>query len=240
STEHNLRQAHERFELAVEGSRDVIWDWNIITGEIYFSDRIYDLLSESARQFARGFTWRDWQALIHPQDRARVVKETERYLETRGKVYNVDYRVGSKEGAYRWVNSRGQALWDPSGKSSRMAGSLTDISDRKKLDEDLMASDRRKDEFLAMLSHELRNPLAPMTGALELMKSATDRDTEQHALHVLERQVGQIVRMVDDLLDISRMAVGKLSLRMSRADLATVVEFALETCRPMINAAGHR
>jgi len=239
-TEHNLRQAHERFELAVEGSRDVIWDWNIITGEIYFSDRIYDLLSESARQFARGFTWRDWQALIHPQDRARVVKETERYLETRDKVYNVDYRVGGKEGAYRWVNSRGQALWDPSGKSTRMAGSLTDISDRKKLDEDLMASDRRKDEFLAMLSHELRNPLAPMTGALELMKSATDRDTEQRALHVLERQVGQIVRMVDDLLDISRMAVGKLSLRMTRADLATVVEFALETCRPMINAAAHR
>ncbi|MET0585194.1 MAG: PAS domain-containing protein, partial [Candidatus Binatia bacterium] len=240
NTEHNLRQAHERFELAVEGSRDVIWDWNIITGEIYFSDRIYELLSESARQFARGFTWGDWQGLIHPQDRARVVKETERYLETRDKVYNVDYRMGGKEGAYRWVNSRGQALWDPSGKPTRMAGSLTDISDRKKLDEELMASDRRKDEFLAMLSHELRNPLAPMTGALELMKSASDRDTEQHALHVLERQVGQIVRMVDDLLDISRMAVGKLSLRMTRADLATVVEFALETCRPMINAAAHR
>ena len=239
-TEHNLRQAHERFELAVEGSRDVIWDWNTITGEIYFSDRIYELLSENGQRFTHGFTWRDWQALIHPQDRARVVKETERYLETRDKVYNVDYRVGSKEGAYRWVNSRGQALWDPSGKSTRMAGSLTDISDRKKLDEELIASDRRKDEFLAMLSHELRNPLAPMTGALELMKSASDRQTEQHALHVLERQVGQIVRMVDDLLDISRMAVGKLSLRMTRADLATVVEFALETCRPMINAAAHR
>ena len=240
NTEHNLRQAHERFELAVEGSRDVIWDWNISTGEIYFSDRIYELLSENGQRFTHGFTWRDWQALIHPQDRARVVKETERYLETRDKVYNVDYRVGSKEGAYRWVNSRGQALWDPSGKSTRMAGSLTDISDRKKLDEELIASDRRKDEFLAMLSHELRNPLAPMTGALELMKSASDRDTEQRALHVLERQVGQIVRMVDDLLDISRMAVGKLSLRMTRADLATVVEFALETCRPMINAAAHR
>ena len=186
NTEHNLRQAHERFELAVEGSRDVIWDWNISTGEIDFSDRIYELLSENGQRFTHGFTWRDWQALIHPQDRARVVKETERYLETRDKVYNVDYRVGSKEGAYRWVNSRGQALWDPSGKSTRMAGSLTDISDRKKLDEELIASDRRKDEFLAMLSHELRNPLAPMTGALELMKSASDRDTEQRALHVLD------------------------------------------------------
>jgi len=91
-----------------------------------------------------------------------------------------------------------------------------------------------------MLSHELRNPLAPMTGALELMKSAGDRETEQRALHVLDRQVSQIVRMVDDLLDISRMAVGKLSLRITRADLATVVEFALETCRPILDAAGHR
>ena len=240
NTEHNLRQAHERFELAVDGSRDVIWDWDLTTGEVYFSDRIYDLLSENGQRFTHGFTWPAWQALIHPEDRARVVKETQRYLETRDKVYNVDYRVSSKEGAYRWVNSRGQAVWDPSGKPTRMAGSLTDISERKKLDEELIASDRRKDEFLAMLSHELRNPLAPMTGALELIKSANNRDIEQRALHVLERQVGQIVRMVDDLLDISRMAVGKLSLRITRADLATVVEFALETCRPMINAAGHR
>ncbi len=239
-TEHNLRQAHERFELAVDGSRDVIWDWDLATGEVYFSDRIYDLLSENGQRFTQGFTWPAWQALIHPEDRDRVVKETQRYLENRDKVYNVDYRVSGKEGAYRWVNSRGQAVWDPSGKPTRMAGSLTDISERKKLDDELIASDRRKDEFLAMLSHELRNPLAPMTGALELIKSANNRDIEQRALHVLERQVGQIVRMVDDLLDISRMAVGKLSLRITRADLATVVEFALETCRPMINAAGHR
>jgi two-component system, chemotaxis family, CheB/CheR fusion protein len=239
-TEHNLRQAHERFELAVDGSRDVIWDWDLATGEVYFSDRIYDLLSENGQRFTHGFTWPAWQALIHPEDRDRVVKETQRYLENRDKVYNVDYRVSGKEGAYRWVNSRGQAVWDPSGKPTRMAGSLTDISERKKLDDELIASDRRKDEFLAMLSHELRNPLAPMTGALELIKSANNRDIEQRALHVLERQVGQIVRMVDDLLDISRMAVGKLSLRITRADLATVVEFALETCRPMINAAGHR
>lgn len=104
----------------------------------------------------------------------------------------------------------------------------------------LREADRRKDEFLATLAHELRNPLAPLKNALELMKAADgDREQIDQARSAMERQVGQMVRLVDDLLDVSRISRDKLVLRSERVELAEVLRHALETCRPLVESAGH-
>ncbi|HVF34997.1 MAG TPA: ATP-binding protein [Candidatus Saccharimonadia bacterium] len=104
----------------------------------------------------------------------------------------------------------------------------------------LQDADRRKDEFLATLAHELRNPLAPIRNGLEVMKLASDnREAVERSRAMMERQLGQLVRLVDDLMDVSRINQGKLELRMERVELAAVLNSAVETSRPLIEQAGH-
>jgi PAS domain S-box-containing protein len=111
----------------------------------------------------------------------------------------------------------------------------------EKLVEELTAADRRKNEFLATLAHELRNPLAPIRNALQLLHLSMDNPAlQQRAVGVIERQLGQMVRLVDDLLDISRISNNKLLLRKERIELATAIRSALETTRPLIEEAGHQ
>jgi PAS domain S-box-containing protein len=115
-----------------------------------------------------------------------------------------------------------------------------DITELKQLQEALRQADRRKDEFLAMLAHELRNPLAPILNALHIMRLARGNpDTIEESRCLIERQVKHMVRIIDDLLDLSRIARGKIQLRMQPVELGQVVRAAVESSRPMIDSAGH-
>ena len=105
--------------------------------------------------------------------------------------------------------------------------------------ETLRLVDRRKDEFLGVLAHELRNPLAPMRFAIEILKQAEGKQEAGRAREVLERQIGHLVRLIDDLLDVSRIALGKIALQYEPVDLREVVGSAVELCRPSIDAAHH-
>jgi PAS domain S-box-containing protein len=117
---------------------------------------------------------------------------------------------------------------------------LTDIRELKHAERELKDADRRKDEFLAMLAHELRNPLAPIVSGLEVLKlSGAGQDGQSAVFRMIQRQVDQLVRLVDDLLEISRIARGKIELRKEVVELADVLEDALETSRPLIRAMRH-
>ena len=114
-----------------------------------------------------------------------------------------------------------------------------EVAERTRAEEALQQADQRKDEFLATLAHELRNPLAPIRNALEIMRLAGHNpDAVAQSRQIMERQVGQMVRLIDDLLDVSRIARGKLRLVVERVDLKDVIEAALETSRPQIEKAG--
>lgn len=118
---------------------------------------------------------------------------------------------------------------------------IMDITARKKAESALARADQRKDEFLAILSHELRNPLAPIVNAIQLIKQADrDGDMIEHGLRILENQVNQIVRLVGDLLDVSRLATGKIQLKRERHNLADVVNLAGESTRPLIESHNHQ
>ena len=108
-----------------------------------------------------------------------------------------------------------------------------------RLYDSLREQDRRKDEFLATLAHELRNPLAPVRAGLEILKIATDTDQARTARDMMERQLGQMVRLVDDLMDVSRVSRGQMELKLEQTTIRTVVEMAIETSFPLIKAAGH-
>ncbi|MGH7710041.1 MAG: ATP-binding protein [Gemmatimonadaceae bacterium] len=116
---------------------------------------------------------------------------------------------------------------------------VTAAYERVRLIRELKHADRRKDEFLATLAHELRNPLAPIRNSLHIMRLAPDTGAAEQARSMMERQLGQMVRLIDDLLDVSRITRGKLELRKERVELAAVVSMAVDTTRPLIEAAGH-
>lgn len=130
-------------------------------------------------------------------------------------------------------------VFSEDGTVSVVAGSTRDNSERRRNEETLRESDRRKDEFLAMLSHELRNPLASVANAASLLKEAHDAESRTWAASVIERQSRQLAHLIDDLLDVSRITTGKIRLRKEVRDVATLLDNACESARPLLNERRH-
>jgi PAS domain S-box-containing protein len=127
-----LRESQERFELAARATNDGIWDWNILTGEQYWSARHCELLG--LEPGAVTHTYEAWIALVHPDDADRIHQDTYHHLETR-EPYDIEVRVKVKDGSYRWFRDRGQAVWDSTGRPVRMVGSLSDVTEQKNAEE---------------------------------------------------------------------------------------------------------
>lgn len=152
-----------------------------------------------------------------------------------------------KTGQALWMVYKVLALTGANGKPIAFATVSQDITQRRTLEDnlrrladDLSDADRRKDEFLATLAHELRNPLAPIRNALQIIRLGADARTAEQARSMMERQVDQMVRLVDDLLDVSRITRGKLELRKEHILLSSVLNSAIETSRPLIDQMGHQ
>lgn len=151
-----------------------------------------------------------------------------------------DIEIIRPDGSVAYVQNDVEPLYDRDGRVCGCVSVCVDMTARKGAEDVLREADRRKDEFLATLSHELRNPLAPVRNALELMRrSDIDSALRERALAIAERQVHQLVRLTDDLLDVSRITRNKIELRCERIDLRTVISSALETVAPLMSAAGH-
>ncbi|HEV8150630.1 MAG TPA: PAS domain-containing protein, partial [Gemmatimonadales bacterium] len=131
-------------------------------------------------------------------------------------------------------------IFDPLGAIRLVGGIAIDITERVRAEEALRQADRRKDEFLATLSHELRNPLAPLRNSLHLLRTRGGDRKSERTYEMMEQQLNRLVRLVDDLLEVSRITGGKIALRKEPVSLASVVESAVETSRPLLEAASHQ
>ncbi len=148
--------------------------------------------------------------------------------------------VERPDGSRRTALAHANPLYDTSGRVVGAVNILVDITDRKRTEEAVREADRRKSEFLATLAHELRNPLAPLRNGLQIFRLAShDGAAVEQARAMMERQLGHMVRLIDDLLDLSRITNGKVELRKARMDLTEAVRDAVETSRPLIEASGH-
>ncbi|MGZ3486553.1 MAG: response regulator, partial [Isosphaeraceae bacterium] len=164
-----------------------------------------------------------------------------RMLDT-GQREAVDLTLGD-----RWLRVTVDPIRDADGDINGGLCIASDITDRRRLEEELRrraeelaAADRRKDEFLAMLAHELRNPLAPISNALEAIRLArSNAAATEEALNIARRQIGHMARLLDDLLDVSRFTLGKVHLRKVPVDLTTILRQAVETSRSLIEKNGH-
>jgi PAS domain S-box-containing protein len=230
-----LRESERRFRHMADHAPVMIWVTEADGRCTFLGKTWYDFTGRTP-ETSLGFGWIE---AMHPDDRA-AARRTFLAANDRHAAYSLEYRLRDRDGLYHWVIDAALPRFADEGHFLGYIGSVIDITDRKKFEEDLREADRRKDEFLAVLAHELRNPLAPIRTGLELMRLAGD-DTSafEEVRTTMERQSQQMVRLIDDLLDVSRITRGAVELRKSRVELATVVENAVETSRPLIEEMGH-
>jgi PAS domain S-box-containing protein len=223
-----------RMRLAMDAANYGGWEWDRHSGEMVWSDKTRELLAIGHDE---PVSFGQFQLHIHPDDRER--RERAIAAAWTSGVHANEYRVIRPDGEVRWLSSRGRVIRGPDG-SERMLGVIGDITEQRNLVAAMQDADRRKDEFLATLAHELRNPLAPLRNSLAILqRSRADATTFGKASAVMERQLGQLVRLIDDLLDVSRISLDKLALRLEATDLVATLEHALEACRPLAERAGH-
>jgi PAS domain S-box-containing protein len=234
--EEALRHSEAQFRQLADALPQIVWTARPDGYIDYYNDRWYEYTGFPRGQYGEA----SWQPILHPDDVQRC-KDTYYGCIKSGQPYQIEYRFKDRAaGGYRWFLGRAFPVRDEKARIIRWFGTCTDIDDTKRAEEAVKEADRRKDEFLATLAHELRNPLAPLRNALELLKRADgDAALRQKARSVMERQLAQMVRLIDDLLDISRITRGKLHLRKERVELATVVRSAVETAHPLIEAQAH-
>jgi PAS domain S-box-containing protein len=232
-----LRRANSRFERAESASNGFIYEWDLRTNAFDLSAGFPKVLGYGQDEITQNRHW--WGSLIHPEDLEGLRNEIAAEMERAGG-YSVEYRVRHKDGHYVDVWDRGLAMRDRHGRPARVIGSAVDITKRKQMEDALKEADRRKDEFLAMLAHELRNPLASIRNAAQVMKLiGTPQPDHQWAREVIERQVHHMTLLLNDLLDVSRITQGKVRLQREPLELATIVNRAVETIRPLIDARHH-
>ena len=232
-----LRDGEERYRLAIDAAQLGTWDWDLVSRKIAWNPRYAQIFG-----FPPEFMQVDYRAFserVHPEDLPRVEAAVAEAGERHAR-YDLDHRIVRPDGSVRWISAIGEFHYDAQGTPVRMIGVLMDITDRKRAEEALREADRQKNEFIAMLGHELRNPLAPIRNAVHIMRKLDTRDLKlQWAREVVDRQVDHLVRLVNDLLDVSRIVQGKLTLQVTLVDLATVVNQAVETSLPLIDSRRH-
>jgi PAS domain S-box-containing protein len=232
-----LRESEERLELALVAGRNGTWDWDMAQDKATVSDSYLDLYGYP---HDHEVTYDSWLAAVHPEDQDRVRRYAEKFFQS-GREWRLDYRIVHPELGTRWMEAVGRVHRDAGGRPVRFVGVQSDATERKKAEIALREADRRKDEFLAVLGHELRNPLASLSTGVELLEQARITPGLIESVQpMMRRQVDHLSRLVDDLLDLSRITRGHVELQRAPLDLREAIHTAVEQCGPLIDARHHK
>jgi PAS domain S-box-containing protein len=229
-----LRESEERWQLAITGSNDGIWDHNLLTDELLISPRGLEIVNYYYYEID---TLEKWSSYIHPEDADTFQAALQNHFNRSADYISCEYRVLCKDGHYKWLLVRGQAVWDKNNQPIRVVGSITDISDRKHAEAELLKAqqflevDRIKREFISIVSHELRTPLTAIRGSLGLLAAGVYNNKPEKAtqmLKVASEQSDRLVRLVNDILDLQRLESGRVQLVMQPCNAADLVRQSVE------------
>jgi signal transduction histidine kinase/CheY-like chemotaxis protein len=228
-----LRESEKRFRALVNATTDVVYrmgpDWTLMR---QLEGRGFLKNTFDPHQFwVDDYIPREEQELVH--------RSIEKAIRDKS-IFELEHRVRRVDGTYGWTYSRAAPMLDGNGEIYEWIGAATDITERKRTEEELKQANQRKDEFLAMLAHELRNPLAPISAAVELLQIANlDEALVRKTSQVIGRQVEHMTGLVDDLLDVSRVTRGMVELDNAPLDVGSIVSDAIEQVTPLIRSRRH-
>ena len=235
ATTANLQTSEERFRFLAETIPSMLWISDL-DGTITYANLRW-LEYRGLTELPEHCQWPDFE--LHPDDRERWLAEWKDHI-AQGRRFELEARHRRYDGTYRWFLTRTAARRTESGELICWFGVTTDIHDQKVMQQQLRDADRRKDEFLAVLSHELRNPLSPIRNAVQVMRRQGSDDPQvAWCRDVIERQTDHLTRLVDDLLDVSRITRGKVRLQKQPLELGQILASAIETNRTMIDVKHH-
>ncbi len=248
-TEESLRLSQEQLQLALEGSGDGLWDWNILTGEAYLSPRWLAILDYEVGELP-GYV-ETWAQTLHPDDRPQVMEVLNAHMQDSSIPYQVEYRARTKTGEWKWIANYGKVVArNAEGTPSRMVGLCKDISDRKAAEAALLlskqeleerveqrtadlreakeaaeAASRAKSIFLANMSHELRTPLNAILGFSQLLSHNPDLNSQQQRqIGTINRSGEHLLNLINDILEMSKIEAGRIMITPTNFDLDTLME----------------
>ncbi|HEY0930498.1 MAG TPA: PAS domain S-box protein [Gemmatimonas sp.] len=243
AAEMSLRESEERFRSMADSAPVIIW-MSASDGTItYVNQKWHDFTGIGPIDIAAIVPYER----VHQDDREEQLRQFREAMQTH-RTFRQELRMRRHDGTYRWVINTATPRFGEAGEFLGFIGSVLDIEDRKQLENELRSlaahlsdADRRKDEFLATLAHELRNPLAPLRNGVEILRlAAPSPEIIERTRGMMERQLGQLVRLVDDLLDVSRITSGKLELRHDLLTLQIKLKNAAEASNPTLVARSQR
>ncbi len=232
--EQGLRESEARFRAMSEASPALTWKVDAQGNAVYLNQRYLDMVGMNPEELMPI----GWRSILHPEDASAYVVAFEQALHERSH-FQHRVRIKTAKNEWRWLKSYALPWFTTEGEYAGHVGVSVDITEAVNAETALLEADRRKDEFLATLAHELRNPLAPISNALALMARPDGIPAVPHLLPIISRQVNYMVRLVDDLLEISRITSGKVELRRAAMDLSVVLHNAVDASLPLINENKH-
>ncbi len=227
------QESDARLKDGMDAAKMVVWDWNLATGALAYSDNIGVVLGIVPQYID------DLSACVHPEERTRSAESHRTAIDDTGYYEEIVRFIRPDNGRQIWVASHGKVQYDNDRQPARVRGVTVDVTERYQAEHALREAGRKKDEFLAMLAHELRNPLAPISTAAEMLKLVVNDERVRKTSDVILRQVKHMTALVDDLLDVSRVTRGLVQLNRETLDIRSVVASAIEQARPLIEARRH-
>jgi PAS domain S-box-containing protein len=243
SSRAEILKVQERFDLAVRGANDGLWDWDLARDRLYLSPRSKEILGYEDGEI--GEDPKEWIALVHPDDLDETRVEVTKHVEGRSEQYRMVLRFRHKKGHYVWVLDRGRAQRDGGGKAIRMVGTHSDITEMRRYEEALRGAkveaetaSRAKSQFLAVMSHEIRTPMTGILGMGDLLlSSGLDGDQERYA-RTLMRSARTLLGLLDDVLDFSKIEAGQLEMEAVSFHPAELIEDVVELFQPKASEKG--
>jgi len=243
--EQQARSAEDRWQLAVRGNNDGIYDWDAATGKVFYSPRWKQILGYEDGEIENRSE--EWTSRIHPDDLEMVQRAERDHLERVTPYYHTEYRLRAKDGSYRWVLARGQAQWDAAGHPLRFIGSHTDITEHKlaehalqRAKEEAEAANRAKSQFLANMSHEMRTPLNGIIGMSELALDTELSAEQREYLATVKSSAESLLMTIDEVLDFARVETGTIELAATAFRLRQSLDETIECLAPQAREKGLR
>jgi len=232
--EAGLREGERRFRALADNIPQLAWMTDE-TGWIFWYNRRWFDYTGATLEEMQGW---GWQKVHHPEHLERVTEKFRRHVAT-GAGWEDTFPLRRHDGEYRWFLSRAAPIRDESGRIAHWFGTNTDITEQRETEEVLRETDRRKDEFLAMLAHELRNPLVPITNAVAILRARGPQDPLlERQREIIRRQAEHMARLVSDLLEVSRISRGKFTLQQKSVDLVEMLRSCTGDYLPSAQEAG--